>query len=169
MAPSARSVNRGRFDTGSRQVRCEVSAVAGSAGRAMCILLHYLHFVTTIRTPDLSGRAMMTSSYPCALPSPPRVGCCTTGREGVPCRKGDQEVVPAVPASRPGKTPGEDATIEVAAKLALHILRDRSVVIVALAAVGEPGLDVFLDPAIKHTLIWAPPCQSHSWKMRKTA
>jgi hypothetical protein len=46
----------------------------------------------------------------------------------------------------------EDAAVEVAAKLALHMLRHRPLVIVAVAAVGEPGLEVFLDAAIEHAL-----------------
>jgi len=42
--------------------------------------------------------------------------------------------VPALPAPGPGKTPGENSTIEVAAELPLHVGRHRSIVIVALAA-----------------------------------
>jgi len=44
---------------------------------------------------------------------------------------------------------GEDAALQVAAKLALHMFRHRPVVVVALAAVGEPGLEVLLDAAIE--------------------
>jgi hypothetical protein len=40
----------------------------------------------------------------------------------------------------------------VAAEFALDIFRNRTVVIVAVAALGEPGLEVLLDAAIEHAL-----------------
>jgi hypothetical protein len=45
---------------------------------------------------------------------------------------------------------GEDAALEVAAELALHLWRHHPVVMVSVAALGEPGLEVFLDAAIVH-------------------
>ena len=66
--------------------------------------------------------------------------------------KRDQEVVPALPAAGAGKTVGQEAALQVTAELALHILRHRFVVIMAFAALGEPGLEVFLDAAIEHAL-----------------
>jgi transposase len=42
----------------------------------------------------------------------------------------------------------EDAALQIAAKLPLHVRRHRPLVVVALAAVGEPGLEVLLDAAI---------------------
>jgi len=67
-------------------------------------------------------------------------------------RESDQEVVPARVAIGAGKTASEDATIEVAAKLTLHIFRHRPLVIVTVAALGESGLEVLLDAAIEHAL-----------------
>jgi hypothetical protein len=67
-------------------------------------------------------------------------------------RERDQEVVPALSAPRPGKASGEDAAVEVAAELPLHMRRRRPGVIVALATVGEPGLEVLLDAATEHAL-----------------
>ena len=67
-------------------------------------------------------------------------------------RERDQEIVPALPAPGPGKTAGEDAAVEVAAKLTFHIFRHRPLVIVNVAAVGEPGLEVLLDAAVEHAL-----------------
>ena len=58
------------------------------------------------------------------------------------------QVVPAPVAIGAGKTAGEDATIEVAAKLPLHMFRHRPLVIAAPAAVGEPSLEVLPDGAI---------------------
>ena len=55
--------------------------------------------------------------------------------------------MPAVPAPGPGKTAGEDAAVEVAAELPLHIFRHRPVVVVTVAASGEPGLEVLVDAA----------------------
>ena len=55
-------------------------------------------------------------------------------------------------APGPGKTAGEDAAVEVAAKLPLHISRYRPQVIVTVAALGEPGLEVLLDAAVEHAL-----------------
>jgi len=52
----------------------------------------------------------------------------------------------------PARPAGEDATIEVAAKLTLHMFRHRPVVVVTVAALGEPGLEVLLDAAIAHAL-----------------
>jgi hypothetical protein len=40
---------------------------------------------------------------------------------------------------------GEDAAVEVAAELPLHVWRHWAVVVVSVAAVGEPGLEVSLD------------------------
>ena len=48
---------------------------------------------------------------------------------------------------------GEDAAVEVAAELALHVWRHRPGVIVAVAALGEPGLEVFLDAAIERAMV----------------
>ena len=50
--------------------------------------------------------------------------------------------MPTLPAPGPGKTAGEDAAVEVAAKLPLHVRRHRLVVVVTVAALGEPGLEV---------------------------
>jgi len=44
---------------------------------------------------------------------------------------------------------GEDAALQIAAELTLDIFRNRPVVVVAVAALGEPGLEVFLDGAIE--------------------
>jgi hypothetical protein len=67
-------------------------------------------------------------------------------------RERDQEVVPALSAASAGEAMGEDAAVEIAAELPLHMLRHRPLVIVAVAALGEPGLEVFLDAAIEHAL-----------------
>jgi hypothetical protein len=55
-------------------------------------------------------------------------------------REGDQEIMAAGVAPGLGKTPGDDSTIELAAEFPLHVLRRRPLGVVALAAVGEPGL-----------------------------
>jgi len=57
--------------------------------------------------------------------------------------------VPAPVAVGAGKTAGEDAVFQVTAELPLHIRRHRPRVIVTVAALGEPGLEVFLDAAIE--------------------
>jgi hypothetical protein len=67
-------------------------------------------------------------------------------------RERDQEVVPALPAPRPGKAMGQDAALQIATELPVHMRRHRPVVIVALATVGERGLRVSLDAAIEHAL-----------------
>ena len=64
----------------------------------------------------------------------------------------DQEVVAAVAAPRTREAVGEDAALQVAAELTLDIFRNRTVVVVAVAALGEPGLEVLLDAAIEHAL-----------------
>ena len=53
----------------------------------------------------------------------------------------DQEVVAALPAPRAGKAMRKDSTFQVTAELALHIGRHRRGVVVAVAALGEPGLE----------------------------
>ena len=60
-------------------------------------------------------------------------------------RERDQEVVAALSAAGPGEAVGEDAALQITPELPLHILRYRPIVIVAVAAVGEPGLEMFLD------------------------
>ena len=64
----------------------------------------------------------------------------------------DQEVVAAVAAPRTREAVGEDAALQVAAELTLDISRNRTVVGVAVAALGEPGLEALLDAAIEH--VW---------------
>ena len=64
----------------------------------------------------------------------------------------DQEVVAAVAAPRTREAVGEDAALQVAAELTLDIFRNRTVVVVAVAALGEPVLEVLLDAAIEHAL-----------------
>ena len=65
-------------------------------------------------------------------------------------REGDQEVVAALSAAGAGDAMGKDAAVEVAAELPLHLFRHRPLVIVTVAALGEPGLEVLLDAAIEH-------------------
>ena len=60
--------------------------------------------------------------------------------------------MPALPAPGPGEAVGEDAALQIAAKLPLHIFRHRPQVIVNVAALGEPGLEVLLDAAVEHAL-----------------
>ena len=67
-------------------------------------------------------------------------------------REGDQEVVPTLPAPGPGKAVCEDSAFQVMAELPLHTFRHRPLVIVIVAALGEPGLEVLLDAAIEHAL-----------------
>ena len=62
--------------------------------------------------------------------------------------EGNQEVVSALPAPRPGKTAGEDAAVELAAELPLHVRQHGSGVVVTVTALGEPGVEVLLDAAI---------------------
>ena len=62
----------------------------------------------------------------------------------------DQEVVPALAAAGAGEAVGEDAAVEIAAELPLHVRRHRPVVVMTVAALGEPGLEVLLDAAIEH-------------------
>jgi len=66
--------------------------------------------------------------------------------------KGDEEVVPALPAARAGETVGEDAALEITAELPFHMFRHRPLIVVAVAALGEPGLEVLPDAAIEHGL-----------------
>lgn len=66
-------------------------------------------------------------------------------------RERDQEVVPALPSPRPGKAMREDSTIQVTAELPLHVRQHRRLVTVALAAVGEPGLEMLLQPTFVAT------------------
>jgi len=56
--------------------------------------------------------------------------------------------------------PHEDAELEIAAIFALGVRRYRPVVVVTVAASGEPGLEVLLDAAIEHgpaRLAWPIP------------
>lgn len=52
---------------------------------------------------------------------------------------------------------GADAAVEITAEFALDVCRHRRIVRVALAVVGEPGLEVRLDGALKHALARAAP------------
>jgi hypothetical protein len=60
--------------------------------------------------------------------------------------------VPALTPAGAGEAIGGDAAVEVAAKLTLYMFRHRPLVIVNVAALGEPGLEVLLDAAIEHAL-----------------
>ena len=58
--------------------------------------------------------------------------------------------MPTLPAPGPGKAMCEDSAFQVTAELPLHIFRHRPLIIVTVAALGEPGLEVLLDAAIEH-------------------
>ena len=47
---------------------------------------------------------------------------------------------------------GADAALPVAAELTLDIFRNRTVVVVAVAALGEPSIEAFPDGATVHAL-----------------
>lgn len=63
--------------------------------------------------------------------------------------EGDQKVVAAPRAARPGKAMGEDAAFEIAAKLALDIGGDRGGLPLAFAFKTEIGLESGLDDPIE--------------------
>ena len=72
------------------------------------------------------------------------------GRHRGPCRKTRSGSRARTVHTAPRKAVGEDAAVQIAAKLPLHVRRHRPVVVVALATLSEPGLEVLLDAAIEH-------------------
>ena len=70
--------------------------------------------------------------------------------------EGYQEVLSALPTTRPGKAIGQDATLQVGTQLALGVRRDALIFPVVMAQ-GEEGLQVILHRAVKRCVVRAPP------------
>lgn len=67
-------------------------------------------------------------------------------------RERDQEVVATLPAPGAGKAVGKGSALQVTTELPLDIGRHRPGVVVTVAALGKPGLEVLLDATIEHAL-----------------
>lgn len=75
------------------------------------------------------------------------------GAQAAPlAREGDQKVMPAVRASGPGETVGEDAAIEVTTKFAFDIGRHALPILVVFPYEREVGLQVLLDDLVEDGL-----------------
>jgi hypothetical protein len=68
-------------------------------------------------------------------------------------REGDQEIMPAVRASGPGETLGEDAALEVTTKFPFDIGRHALRVPVVFTPECEIGLQVLLDDLVEGGLL----------------
>jgi len=82
---------------------------------------------------------------------------CVAGRtyRAAFARKGNQKIVPARPAAGPGEAVGQNAALEVAAELPLHVRRHAVPISVPLAAERQVGLEVPLDRLVQRRALGA--------------
>ena len=75
--------------------------------------------------------------------------CVARGTDAAPLtRERDEEIVTTVGAACPGKSMGQDAALQILAKILLDVCGNREAILICVPALGQPGFEMTLHDLI---------------------